>query len=136
MAEGLKLVDLEPDPHSTKIIAEVTLVWVLFADASRVRFAELREDLGHYVRLLAIGLPLTIGLGTLTAISVVDVSPWYALLLGAAFAPTDAALVLAMLINANGFVAPFVAGSAFGAVTARGEEKRSITSSRPAASHR
>jgi hypothetical protein len=30
MAEGLKLVDLTPDPGSTKIIAEVTLVWVLF----------------------------------------------------------------------------------------------------------
>jgi sodium/hydrogen antiporter len=97
MAEGLKLVDLGPDPHSTKIIAEVTLVWVLFADASRVRFAELREDLGHYVRLLAIGLPLTIGLGTLTAISVLDVSPWYALLLAAALAPTDAALGSAVM---------------------------------------
>jgi sodium/hydrogen antiporter len=97
MAEGLKLVDLGPDPHSTKIIAEVTLVWVLFADASRVRLAELREDLGHYVRLLAIGLPLTIGLGTLTAISVLDVSPWYALLLAAALAPTDAALGSAVM---------------------------------------
>jgi sodium/hydrogen antiporter len=64
MAEGLKLVDLTPDPGSTKIIAEVTLVWVLFVDASRVRFSELREDLGHYVRLLAIGLPLTTALGT------------------------------------------------------------------------
>jgi hypothetical protein len=26
MAEGLRLVDLQPDPQSTKIIAEVTLV--------------------------------------------------------------------------------------------------------------
>jgi NhaP-type Na+/H+ or K+/H+ antiporter len=33
------------------------------------------------------------------------------------------AFVVAMLIDANGFVAAFVAGSAFGAVTARGEEK-------------
>jgi hypothetical protein len=64
MAGGLKLVHLSPDPHSTKIIAEVTLVWVLFADASRVRLSDLREDLGHYVRLLAIGLPLTIVFGT------------------------------------------------------------------------
>lgn len=39
---GLKLVQVDSDPHSTKIIAEVTLVWVLFADARRIRFAELR----------------------------------------------------------------------------------------------
>jgi sodium/hydrogen antiporter len=97
MAEGLKLVDLTPDPGSTKIIAEVTLVWVLFADASRVRFSELREDLGHYVRLLAIGLPLTTALGTAAAVGLLGVSFWYALLLGGALAPTDAALSSAVM---------------------------------------
>src|SRR6188472_3801686 len=80
MAEGLKLVHLEPDPHATKIIAEVTLVWVLFADASRVRFSALRADLGHCVRLLAVGLPLTTTLGTGAAVTILGVSPWYALL--------------------------------------------------------
>jgi NhaP-type Na+/H+ or K+/H+ antiporter len=97
MAEGLRLVDLAPDPHSTKIIAEVTLVWVLFADASRVRFSDLREDFGHFVRLLAIGLPLTTALGTLAAVTVLGLSPWYALLVGAALAPTDAALGSAVM---------------------------------------
>ncbi len=97
LAEGLKLVRLEPDPHSTKVVAEVTLVWVLFADASRVRFSDLREDLGHYLRLLAIGLPLTTALGTAAAVTVLDVSPWYAVLVGAALAPTDAALGSAVM---------------------------------------
>lgn len=97
MAEGLKLVNLEPDPHATKIIAEVTLVWVLFSDASRVRLSVLREDLGHCVRLLAIGLPLTTTLGTAAAVTILGVSPWYALLLGAALAPTDAALGSAVM---------------------------------------
>jgi sodium/hydrogen antiporter len=46
------------------------------------------------------------------------------------------AFVVAMLIDANGFVAAFVAGSAFGAVTAREGKRRSITLSRPAAWHR
>ena len=69
-AQGLSLVDLQPDPHATKIIAEVTLVWVLFADASRVRFSDLREDLRYYVRLLAIGLPLTTALGTAAAVAI------------------------------------------------------------------
>jgi NhaP-type Na+/H+ or K+/H+ antiporter len=97
MAEGLQLVHLEPDPHATKIVAEVTLVWVLFADASRVRFSALREDLGHCVRLLAIGLPLTTTLGTVAAVTILGVNPWYALLLGAALAPTDAALGSAVM---------------------------------------
>lgn len=97
LAEGLKLVHLEPDPHSTKVIAEVTLVWVLFADACRVRFSDLRDDLGHYLRLLAIGLPLTTALGAAAAALLLSVSPWYALLLGAALAPTDAALGSAVM---------------------------------------
>jgi hypothetical protein len=76
LAEGLRLVDLQPDPHATKVIAEVTLVWVLFADASRVRFSDLREDLRYYIRLLAIGLPLTTALGTATAVTILGLSPW------------------------------------------------------------
>ena len=97
LAEGLRLVDLQPDPHATKVIAEVTLVWVLFADASRVRFSDLREDLRYYIRLLAIGLPLTTALGTAAAVTILGLSPWYALLVGAALAPTDAALGSAVM---------------------------------------
>ena len=97
LAEGLNLLDLEPDPHTTKIIAEVTLVWVLFADACRVRFSDLRDDLGYYLRLLAIGLPLTTALGAAAAALLLGVSPWYALLVGAALAPTDAALGAAVM---------------------------------------
>jgi NhaP-type Na+/H+ or K+/H+ antiporter len=67
LAEGLKLVHLGADPHATRVIAEVTLVWVLFADACRVRLSNLRDDLSYYVRLLAIGLPLTIALGAAAA---------------------------------------------------------------------
>ena len=97
--EGLRLINLQPDPHSTKIIAEVTLVWVLFADASRIRFSDLREDLRYYVRLLAIGLPLTTALGMAAAAAILGLSPWYALLVGAALAPTDAALGSAVMAD-------------------------------------
>jgi NhaP-type Na+/H+ or K+/H+ antiporter len=97
MAEGLRLIDLQLDPHRTKIITEVTLVWVLFADASRVRVSDLREDLRYYVRLLAIGLPLTTALGTAAAATILGFSTWYALLVGAALAPTDAALGSAVM---------------------------------------
>ncbi|HEY5979161.1 MAG TPA: cation:proton antiporter [Microlunatus sp.] len=92
LAEGVKLLQIAPDPHVTKLMAEVTLVWVLFADASRVRFSTLRDDAGRYVRLLGIGLPVTIVLGTVAGTSVLGLSLGYALLLGAALAPTDAAL--------------------------------------------
>ena len=88
---------LESDPHLIKVVAEVTLVWVLFADASRVRIADLRADRGLYLRLLGLGLPLTIALGALAAAVVLGVDPWYALLVGAALAPTDAALGSAVM---------------------------------------
>jgi NhaP-type Na+/H+ or K+/H+ antiporter len=92
LAEGVHLLELAPDPHLTKAMAEVTLVWVLFADASRVRIAALRRDAARYGRLLGIGLPLSIVLGAVAGMSLLDLSPWYAVLLGAALAPTDAAL--------------------------------------------
>ncbi|HKO33408.1 MAG TPA: cation:proton antiporter, partial [Candidatus Limnocylindria bacterium] len=99
LAEGVKLLHLASDPHLVKLLAEVTLVWVLFADASRVQIATLRHDAARYLRLLGIGLPLTVALGTLLAIVLLDLSPWYALLLGAALAPTDAALGAAVMTD-------------------------------------
>ena len=97
MAQGLRPLQLELDPHLIKVVAEVTLVWVLFADASRVRISDLRADSGRYLRLLGLGLPLTIALGALAAAVVLGVDPWYALLVGAALAPTDAALGSAVM---------------------------------------
>ena len=72
-------------------------MWVLFADASRIRISDLRADLGRCVRLLGLGLPLTIALGAVAGYLLLGISPWYALLLGAALAPTDAALGSAVM---------------------------------------
>ncbi len=83
------------DPHSSTVrsLAEVTLALVLFTDASRVNVHELRHDLGLPVRLLAVGLPLTIGLGTAVAFGLIPGgSLWVAAAIGAIVAPTDAAL--------------------------------------------
>jgi len=85
--------------EGTKVLAEVTLVWVLFADASRVGLRELRADLGVYVRLLAVGLPLTTLAGALTAAWLLGMDGWTALLVGAALAPTDAALGAQVMTN-------------------------------------
>src|ERR1700733_16304950 len=89
-----------PSHETVKALAEITLVLVLFSDASRVGLRDLRADLGLCVRLLGIGLPLTIGLGTLLALALFGgMSIWLALLVGAALAPTDAALGAGMIVN-------------------------------------
>jgi len=89
-----------PSHEAVKVLAEFTLVLVLFSDASRVGLTELRHDMGPCVRLLAVGLPLTIGLGTVLALALFSgINAWLALVIGAALAPTDAALGAAMMIN-------------------------------------
>ena len=83
-----------------KVLVEITLVWVLFADAARIRIPDLRRGLGLYVRLLAIGLPLTVLAGWgLAAWLIPGLGIWLALLVGAALAPTDAALGIPVVTN-------------------------------------
>ncbi len=81
--------------HSSGIrsLAEFTLALVLFADASRVNVRALRADANLPARLLGVGLPLTIGAGTLVAGVLFRGSGlWVAAAIGAIVAPTDAAL--------------------------------------------
>jgi sodium/hydrogen antiporter len=95
----LAVLGVAPSKEIVKELAEFTLALVLFSDASRVGLHELRVDSGLYVRLLGIALPLTIGLGTLLAFALAGGSIWLALLVGAALAPTDAALGAGMMVN-------------------------------------
>ena len=76
-----------------EIVAELTLVIVLFTDASRIRLRLLVRQYRLPLRLLGVGLPLTILLGAVVAKLVVpELSIWEAALLAAILAPTDAAL--------------------------------------------
>jgi NhaP-type Na+/H+ or K+/H+ antiporter len=96
----LAVLGYAPSPELVKALAEITLVLVLFSDASRVRLRDLRADVGLCLRLLGIGLPLTIGLGVLLALALFNgMSIWLALLVGAALAPTDAALGAGVMVN-------------------------------------
>jgi NhaP-type Na+/H+ or K+/H+ antiporter len=89
----LALIEVHPGSSTVRIVAELTLALVLFGDASRVNFRALRRDAAVPTRLLLIGLPLTIALGTALALVVFGgMDPWLAALIGAAVAPTDAAL--------------------------------------------
>ena len=91
-SEPLAFVDVGVRSTSVKHIAEITLALVLFADASRVNLAALREDVSVPSRLLGVGLPLTIAAGTAAALLVTGGDLWLAAVVGATVAPTDAAL--------------------------------------------
>ena len=76
-----------------RTVAEVTLILVLFADASHVRFARLVESYKIPLRMLMIGMPLTILLGTVVVVILPPDQSWaVALLTAAILTPTDAAL--------------------------------------------
>ena len=91
--EALDLVDPSATGTSVKTLAEATLTVVLFSDASRIDLKALRRSLGIPVRLLGIGLPLTIGAGFVVAVALLGDLAWpEALLVAIILAPTDAAL--------------------------------------------
>jgi NhaP-type Na+/H+ or K+/H+ antiporter len=97
---GVGLVHGSVTPEQLKPLVELTLVWVLFSDAARVRVHDLRGDLGRVLRLLAIGLPLTVLAGWgLAAWLIPGLGVWLALLVGASLAPTDAALGIPVVTN-------------------------------------
>jgi NhaP-type Na+/H+ or K+/H+ antiporter len=97
---GIGLVHASSAPEQLKPLVEITLVLVLFADAARVRLHDLRGDLGLVLRLLAVGLPLTLMAGWgLARWLLPGLGLWAALLVGAALAPTDAALGVPVVTN-------------------------------------
>lgn len=97
---GFGLLDLHFDHEILDIAAEFTLLLVLFADASRVDFKKLRKDYGAASRMLVIGMPLVILLGTGIALLLpLGLSLWQAALLAAVLAPTDAALGQAVVTS-------------------------------------
>src|SRR3954447_16506402 len=96
----------EVDPHASgatvRTLAEATLALVLFTDASSVDLGALRREAGLPVRLLAVGLPLTIVLGTLVATGLFPgLTVGEAVILAIVLAPTDAALGQAVVTDAR-----------------------------------
>ena len=80
-------------------MAEITLALLLFADASTIRLRDAEGDALLPGRLLGVGLPLTIALGTVVARVVLPVNWAVAGLIGSILAPTDVALGLAVVTN-------------------------------------
>src|SRR6478672_4342232 len=92
-SDALGLIDVPPAGETVKLLAEATLALVLFADASRIDVRSLRGELSVPLRLLGVGLPLTLLTGFVVALIVFPELSWSeALLLAVILAPTDAAL--------------------------------------------
>jgi sodium/hydrogen antiporter len=84
---------IDVETASVHVVAEATLALVLFSDASRVNLTELRKDVSLPLRLLGVGLPLTLIFGGLVAAILFEEFTWaLAGFVAAALAPTDAAL--------------------------------------------
>ncbi len=91
---------LDVDTALVHIIAELTLVTILFHDASMVKLTLLRHDPGLSLRLLLIGFPLALGATFLTAQAFFPgLGVAGALLLAAAITPTDAGLGAPTVLN-------------------------------------
>jgi len=99
-SSGLGLLDVGLATRSVRVLAEGTLAMVLFTDAANADFSVVRGHVGLPVRLLLIGLPLTIGLGFLGAVWLFPgLDLLEAGLLATILAPTDAALGKPVLVN-------------------------------------
>ena len=97
---ALGVVDLHQGERAVHVFAEVTLIIVLFTDAAKVDLRELRKDLGMPLRMLVVGMPLTIALGALAAAALFPgLGVFEAALLAAILAPTDAALGQAVVTD-------------------------------------
>lgn len=96
------ILPLTPNTESIKGLTELTLALLLFADASTLKLAEVRDDASLPARLLGIGLVLTIIAGAVAALILMPKEGLaVACLLGAILAPTDAALGLPIFNNAR-----------------------------------
>jgi NhaP-type Na+/H+ or K+/H+ antiporter len=91
--EGINATFVEP-------IAQLTLILVLFIDASTLDLKALLKDRRLPMRLLFIGLPITMVLGVLIAIPLFpEIELWPLILMAVILSPTDAALGLAVVTS-------------------------------------
>lgn len=97
---GIGLLEEGPKAALVKPFAELTLILVLFIDASTIDRSKLKLDRILPLRLLLIGLPLTMIMGSLIAIPIFPEIGTVALMMMALIlSPTDAALGQAVVTS-------------------------------------
>lgn len=95
---GLGIFTFSYEREAFNIVAELTLVLVLFSDASRIDLKCLFREHDLPIRMLTIGMILTIVSGTaLALIFFADLSVMEAAVLAVILTPTDAALAQAVI---------------------------------------
>lgn len=95
---GLGLLEAGPGTEGYTVLAQLALTMILFNQAAKLRFDRIRTHGPVTLRLLIIGIPLTVLLGSLTATLLLPVLPWWeAVCVAAIVAPTEAALIEALL---------------------------------------
>ena len=97
---GFDLFVVEMNSEVVKFIATITLMLILFTDASLIDLKRLRQEYWIPLRLLAIGLPLTMALGYFIAgVFFPGVSLWMLAAMAFILSPTDAALGQAVVTS-------------------------------------
>jgi NhaP-type Na+/H+ or K+/H+ antiporter len=97
---GFDLISFKADREAIKTLAELTLAMVLFIDAANADISVLKKTKALPIRLLLIGLPLTILLGFgVGAILVETLTLLEVAIVATLLAPTDAALGKAVVTN-------------------------------------
>jgi len=90
---GIALIQPDIESAGVELLVELTLVLVLFTDATRIDLGLLKREYGLSLRMLGIGLPLTIIVGIAIGTVLLDMLTfWEVALIAAILAPTDAAL--------------------------------------------
>ncbi|WP_396926183.1 cation:proton antiporter [Mycolicibacterium sp.] len=95
---GFNLLQAGPGTEGYTLLAQLALTVILFNQAAKLDPGKVFRR-GHVTfRLLVIGIPLTLVLGTLTAAALLPVLPWWeAVCLAAIVAPTEVALIEALI---------------------------------------
>ena len=97
---GLGWLDLPVDGEVVSVLAEMTLALLLFSDAANANLKELRHAYRLPLRLLLLGLPLTILFGVGVGVWLFDeLGLLEVAILATMLAPTDAALGKAVVTN-------------------------------------
>lgn len=95
---GLHLIEAGPGTEGYTSLAQLALTVILFSQAAKLRFDRIRLHGPVTLRLLIVGIPVSVLLGTLTAVALLPVLPWWeAVCLAAIVAPTEVALIEALL---------------------------------------